>query len=139
MMAAMMDSNLKQVKIVWLALFVAGIAYVALPEFIAVQSRELNPVIFPVLVAQGLVILTVVVFLRKLLIGRAVEALLTNAEDRTAILKWRSGQIATAALCESIVLLGLVARFIGGTRPQSATLYVLGLGAMIVFWPKAPE
>lgn len=139
MMAAMMDSNLKQVKIVWLALFVAGIVYVALPEFIAVQSRELNPVIFPVLVAQGLVILTVVVFLRKLLIGRAVEALLTNAEDRTAILKWRSGQIATAALCESIVLLGLVARFIGGTRPQSATLYVLGLGAMIVFWPKAPE
>lgn len=138
-MATFMDSQLRQVQIVWIALFVAGIVYVALPEFIAVQPREISPILYPILAVQSVVILAVVVFLRKMLIGRAVEVLATDANNRAAILKWRSGEIATAALCESIVLLGLVVRFVGGTRVQSALLYLLGLGAMIVFWPKRPQ
>ena len=78
----------------------------------------------------------IVMVLRRATIGRAQDVLRTSPNDAAALGRWRMGQIITFAICEAIVLYGLVLRFMGATLKQSAPLYVLGICAMLFFRPQ---
>jgi|SRR3954464_15882813 hypothetical protein len=131
-----MEASLKTVRIVWIAMLVATFIYLLLPEMLNLNPRDLNSPIYAVFVALVVVVLTSIVILRMLTIGRAEPLIRANSNDAGALQKWRAGQIVTVALCEAIVLYGLVLRFVGATWAQSAPFYGVGIAAMIVFWPK---
>jgi len=134
-----MDASLRYVKIIWSAFLFAALLYIWIPEQVHVQSRELAPAFYYAMIGLAILMLPILLVMRKATIGLA-EPILRNApQDASALMKWRSGQIVTAAMCEAIVLFGLVLRFVGATRMQAAPLYALGIGALIVFWPKSLE
>jgi hypothetical protein len=131
-----MESALRTIRIVWIGMFIAGLIYVWLPERLGVQPREANPLLYTLILVQAVAVFVIAVGMRKFMVGKATETLRTNVAEAVALQKWRTGQIVSVAMFESIVLFGLVLRFTGATRMQVAPLYVLGLGAMIVFWPR---
>jgi hypothetical protein len=131
-----MEASLKIVRIVWIAMLIAAFIYLWLPEKLNVQPRDLDSTFYGAFIVLVAVMLASIVILRKLTIGKAEPLIRSNSNDTAALQKWRFGQIVTVALCEAIVLYGLVLRFVGATRSQSAPFYGVGIAAMIVFWPR---
>ena len=131
-----MESALKQIRIIWTAMVVAAFIYVWLPEYVQVQPREIPPSIMPVFAALGVSMIVAIVVFRKIYISKAELVLQRDSNDASALLRWRTGQITTMALCEGLVLYGLVLRFMGATRYQAAPMYIIGIGAFIIFRPQ---
>ncbi len=131
-----MEASLRTVRIVWVAMLVAALIYWWLPEKLNVQPKDLDSTFYGVFIGLLVAMLASIVILRRLTISKAEPLIRSNSTDVAALQKWRAGQIVTVAMCEGIVLYGLLLRFVGATRSQAALFYGVGIAAMIVFWPK---
>jgi len=58
------------------------------------------------------------------------------ADIKQCLTTFRSGHLITYVLCEGIGLMGLLALFLGGSRPQFVNLIVLAFALMILLRPK---
>ncbi len=132
-----MESAVKQMRLMWVFFLVAAFAYVGLAEFMPHSVPPVKPEVYQILLALGLMELVAIVIVRKLYVGRAEDVLRTDPNSSAAVFRWRQGQLASLAVASSIVLYGLVLRFIGASRMQATPLYVVGIAAMVVFQPKA--
>jgi hypothetical protein len=135
-MAIDMDSQVKQVRIIWIAMLAAAVLYIWVPEQVHAQPKSLDSTFYAVFIVLVVVVLGMIVVFRKGTIDRVTPILQSSPNDLAALQKWRIGQIVTVAMSEAIVLYGLVLRFVGATRMQAAPFYLVGIGCMIVFWPK---
>lgn len=134
-----MEAALKQMKLIWVVMLLSAFIYVLLPEMIKPSVRPVDEVLFVVLGVMIMANLGVLLVIRRMYVQKAEETLRTSPQDALAILRWRQGHIVTLALGESIVLFGLVLRFIGATAWQAAPWYIVGIAAMLVFRPKAVQ
>jgi len=58
------------------------------------------------------------------------------ADIKQCLASFRSGHLITYVLCEGIGLLGLLALFLGGSRPQFINLVAVAFALMILLRPK---
>jgi hypothetical protein len=68
---------------------------------------------------------------------RPLSAGLMPADIKQCLTSFRSGHLIPYLLCEGIGLLGLLALFLGGSRPQFITLVVVAFALMILLRPKS--
>ena len=131
----------KRAQIIWVAILVAAFIYLWLPEEMHVHerpvARELALVI--AIAVYAAVALIVVIGIRRTFVGRAVAVLRTNVNDSVAAKRWMTGQIVTMASCLSIVLYGLVLRFLGVGRMIALPFYLIGIAALIISKPQRIE
>ena len=74
-------------------------------------------------------------FVRKRMV-RPLSARLTPTDIKQCLTSFRSSHLITYVLCEGIGLLGLLALFLGGSRPQFINLTVVAFALMILQRPK---
>jgi hypothetical protein len=86
----------------------------------------------------GLTLVGVALFFRLKMLQPAAETLQTNLDDQSALARWRIGNLLSCLLAEAGVLLGFALRFMGGTTRQSLPFYIVGIGLMLVWWPRRP-
>jgi hypothetical protein len=70
---------------------------------------------------------------------RSAITLAEKPEDSLTLNHWKTGYIATYALCETLALFGLILRFMGFGFQQSVPFYVSGFVLLFFFGPREPS
>jgi hypothetical protein len=134
-----MSQAMKMLRAVQWAMVGSIIVYAILGEFVRPASRALDPALSYLFTTMGVAIVGVIFVVRRTLVFRVEESLVTRPDDTLSLNQWKTGFIATYALCEALALFGLIERFLGCTVRQSALYYVGGFVLMLFFRPRRPE
>jgi hypothetical protein len=112
--------------------------YVVVGELLGSGARAANPSLSYVFTTAGVAIVGVIFVVRRTLVLRSAESLASHPDDSLTLNHWRSGYIATYALCEALALFGFVLRFTGCSLQQSLPFYIGGFVLLFFFGPRQP-
>jgi cytochrome b561 len=134
-----MKIMLKKLRIVQAFLLISGGVFIFLPQWAQTHpSKQPLPIVLYTIAGNACVIVGIALFVRWVMILRAETVLAANPEDRAALARWATGHIVVFALCESIVLFGIILRYMGFTLAQVTAFYILGAGMMLYASPRLP-
>lgn len=133
-----MPKALKTLRLVQWCLLLSILLYAGVAELTGPSVRAVNPTINYLFSMLAVATVGVIFVVRRTLVLRAAESLATHPEDAISLNHWKTGFIATYALCEALALLGLVLRFLGCTFEQSVLFYIGGFVLLFFFRPKEP-
>jgi F0F1-type ATP synthase membrane subunit c/vacuolar-type H+-ATPase subunit K len=112
--------------------------YGVVGEVLGPVARAVDPALSYLFSTLAVAIVGAIFVVRRTLVLRAAESLATQPEDNLSLNHWRTGYIATYALCEALALFGLIQRFLGCTLQQSALYYLGGFVLLFFFRPRQP-
>ena len=69
---------------------------------------------------------------------RAAASLASHPDDNVSLTHWRTGYLATYALCEALALFGVILRFRGSQTQQSLLFYIGGFVLLFFFRASDP-
>jgi len=133
-----MESAIKVIRAVQIAMLVSVVLYVAVGEGIGSVPRLNNPVLFYVLSLVTITIVGVILVVRRTLVLQSAVTLATHPNDAATLSRWRAGHFMTYALSEAIAIFGLVLRIIGFSLSQVASFYIAGFILLLFFGPRRP-
>src|SRR5882762_3160729 len=121
-----MDSAIRVVRAIQIAMLVSVVLYVIVGEGIGSVPRLNNPVLFYVLSLVTITIVGVILVVRRTLVLQSAAALATRPNDAATLSRWRAGHIMTYALSEAIAIFGFALRIMGFSLSQVASFYIAG-------------
>jgi hypothetical protein len=133
-----MESAIKLVRAVQIALLVSVLLYVAVGEKVGSVPKLNNPVVFYVLSLVTITIVGVILVVRRTLVLQSAVTLATRPNDLATLNRWRAGYIMTYALSEAIATFGFALRITGFTLSQVASFYIAGFILLLFFGPRRP-
>jgi F0F1-type ATP synthase membrane subunit c/vacuolar-type H+-ATPase subunit K len=129
---------LKTLRAVQWSMLASILLYGVVGELAGPVARAVDPALSYLFSTLAVAIVGAIFVVRRTLVLRAAESLATQPEDNLSLNHWRTGYIATYALCEALALFGLIQRFLGCTLQQSALYYVGGFVLLFFFRPRQP-
>jgi cytochrome b561 len=133
-----MVGALKILRAVHWAMLGGILLYAALGEVIRPTVRMVDPATSYLFTTLGVAVVGVIFVVRRTLVFRAAEGLVTHPDDKLSLNHWKTGYVATYALCEALALFGFVQRFLGSNFQQSLPYYLGGFVLMLFFRPRQP-
>ena|GEM_PF-438277 len=115
------------------------VLYAIVGEVVGPLRGSANPTLSYVLTTVGVAVVGIILVVRRTLVLRSATALAERPEDSLTLNHWKTGYIATYALCETLALFGLILRFMGFDFQQSVPFYVGGFVLLFFFGPKEPS
>ncbi len=112
--------------------------YAVVGEVLGSGARAVNPSLSYVFSTASVAILGIIFVVRRTLVLCSAENLASHPDDAVTLRHWKSGYIATYALCEALALLGLMQRFMGFNLQQSLLYYIGGFVLLLFFAPREP-
>jgi hypothetical protein len=112
--------------------------YVLVGEVAGSGTRAPNPSLSYAFTTAAVAIVGTIFVVRRTLVFRSAENLASHPDDSLTLNHWKSGYIATYALCEALALFGLVLRFSGSDFQQSLPYYLGGFVLLAFFGPREP-
>ena len=134
-----MNRALKTLRAVQLSLLGSIVLYVALGTAIRPLLRNIDPSLSYIFTTLAVAIVGVIFVVRRTLVFRAEESLVSQPDDDLSLNHWKTGYIATYALCEALALSGLVQHFLGSSLQQSVLYYLGGFVLLLFFRPHQPQ
>lgn len=134
-----MAHALKTLRAVQWAMLGSIWLYALLGEFLRPAQHALDPSVSYAFTTAGVAMVGIIFVVRRTLVFRAEGTLVTQPDDALSLNQWKTGYLATYALCEGLALFGLIGRFMGSTTQQSVSYYVAGFVLMAFFRPRQPE
>jgi hypothetical protein len=133
-----MQGALRTLRTVQWAMLGSILLYAVTGELLGSSARAANPSLSYAFTTVGVAIVGVIFVVRRTLVLRSAESLASHPDDSLTLNHWKSGYIATYALCEALALFGLVLRFTGCTFQQSLPFYIGGFVLLFFFGPRQP-
>lgn len=133
-----MPRALKTLRAVQWLMLASILVYTLLGQVVAPSARAVNPTVNYVLSTLGVAIVGIIFVVRRTLVLRAAETLAAHPDDSLSLNHWKTGYIATYALCEALAIFGLVLRFIGSNFQQCVPFYIGGFVLLFFFRPREP-
>jgi hypothetical protein len=112
--------------------------YAVVGEVLGSGARAADLSLNYIFTTASVAIVGVIFVVRRTLVLRAAENLAAHPDDSLTLNHWRSGYLATYALCEALALFGLVLRFTGFTFQHSLPYYIGGFVLLSFFGPREP-
>jgi hypothetical protein len=112
--------------------------YAVVGEVLGGAKGSTGPALNYIFTTAGVAIVGIIFVVRRTLVLRTAENLASHPDDSLTLAHWKSGYIATYALCEALGLFGLVLRFTGCNFRQSLPFYIGGFVLLIFFGPREP-
>lgn len=134
-----MARSLKTLHTVQWSMLLSILLYVAVGEILGPRIRHVDPALSYFFSTLGVGIVGTIFVVRRTLVLRAASTLATQPDDTISLSQWKTGYLATYALCEALALFGLVLRFRGSELQQSLLFYVGGFVLLFFFRPRQPE
>ncbi|HLK34552.1 MAG TPA: hypothetical protein VKT29_15765 [Terriglobales bacterium] len=134
-----MDRALRTLRLVQWAMLASIVLYVAVGEIVRPAERGINPSLSYVFTTLGVAIVGIIFVVRRTLVLRIGSSLAAEPDEPVSLNHWKTGYIATYALCEALALLGLAQRFLGGGLQQSVPYYLGGFILLAFFRPQQPH
>jgi len=129
---------LKTLRAVQWAMLASILLYGVVGELAGPRARAVDPALSYLFTTLAVAVVGTIFVVRRTLVLRAAESLATHPDDDLSLSHWRTGYLATYALCEALALFGLVQRFLGCTLEQSLLYYVGGFVLIFFFRPRRP-
>jgi hypothetical protein len=133
-----MQGTLRILRTIQWAMLGSILLYAAVGELLGSTARAANPSLSYFFTTAAVAIVGAIFVVRRTLVLRSAESLLSQPEDTLTLSHWKSGYIATYALCEALALFGLVLRLTGSNFQQSLTYYIGGFVLLFFFGPRQP-
>ena len=137
-MSLSMTRALKTLRAVQWSMLASILLYAVLGEAVGPGRRAVDPALSYIFTTLGVAIVGVIFVVRRTLVLRAAESLASHPDDSLSLNHWRTGYLATYALCEALALFGLVLRFLGCNLEQSVLYYIGGFVLLFFFRPRQP-
>jgi len=134
-----MDRALKTLRAVQWSMLASILLYVAIGEFLGPRVHRVDATLSYLFSTLSVGIVGTIFVVRRTLVLRAAGTLTSHPDDNISLNHWRTGYIATYALCEALALFGLVLRFRGAAMQQSLLFYIGGFVLLFFFRPAAPQ
>jgi F0F1-type ATP synthase membrane subunit c/vacuolar-type H+-ATPase subunit K len=134
-----MSAVLKTLRVLQWAMLASILLYIPVGQIAHPIARALDPSVSYLFATLGVAIVGIIFVVRRTLVFRAAASLVTQPEDILSLNQWRTGYIATYALCEALALFGLTMRFLGGNLQASGPYYLGGFILLFFFRPQQPE
>src|SRR5579863_6421699 len=132
-----MPRALKTLRVVqWLML--ASIVLYGIVGKVLGPARPVDPTVNYLFSTLAVAVIGAIFVVRRTLVLRAAASLATHPDDSVSLSHWRTGYIATYALCEALALFGLVLRVMGCNFQQSLPFYIGGFVLLFFFKPEEP-
>jgi hypothetical protein len=129
---------LKTLRAVQWSMLASILLYGIVGEMLGPAARAVDPTLSYLFTTLGVAIVGIIFVVRRTLVLRAAESLATQPDDGISLNHWRTGYLATYALCEALALFGLVQRFLGCSLQQSVPYYIGGFVLLFFFRPRQP-
>jgi hypothetical protein len=133
-----MPKALKTLRFVQWLMLASILLYAIVGEVAGPALRAVNPTISYLFSTLSVAVVGSIFVVRRTLVFRAAESLVTHPDDSISLSHWRIGYIATYALCEALALFGLVLRFLGCNSQQSFPFYIGAFVLLFFFRPRQP-
>ncbi len=133
-----MSRALKTMRLLQFFMLASIVAYVVIGEVVKPSARALNPTVNYMVSILSMAIVGIIFVVRRTLVFRAEQTLVSRPDDVISLNHWKTGFVATYALCEALALFGLVLRFMGCNFEQSAPFYLGGFILLFFFRAKQP-
>jgi hypothetical protein len=133
-----MTTALKTLRAVQWAMLASILLYGVVGEVLGPLARAVDPALSYLFSTLAVAIVGAIFVVRRTLVLRAAASLASQPDDSLSLNHWRTGYLATYALCEALALFGLIQRFMGCTLQQSALYYVGGFVLLVFFRPRLP-
>lgn len=133
-----MRGTVRTLRAVQWAMLGSILLYAVVGEVLGSGARAVDPSLSYVFTTAGVAIVGVIFVVRRTLVLRSAESLASHPDDSLTLSHWRSGYIATYALCEALASFGLILRFMGVNFQQSLPFYIGGFVLLFFFGPQEP-
>ena len=133
-----MSKALNTLRAVQWAMLASILLYGVVGELVRPMARAIDPTVSYLFTTLGVAIVGIIFVVRRTLVLRAGESLASDPDDSISLSQWRTGYLATYALCEALALFGLVLRFMGCGFQQSVPFYFGGFALLFFFRPRPP-
>jgi hypothetical protein len=133
-----MQGTLRTLRTIQWAMLGSILLYAIVGELLGPSARAANPSLSYFFTTAAVAIVGAIFVVRRTLVLRSAESLLLQPDDSLTLNHWKSGYIATYALCEALALFGLVLRLTGSNFQQALTYYVGGFALLLFFGPRQP-
>jgi hypothetical protein len=133
-----MVKALKSLRAVQRAMLASIVLYAGLGQILSPFGRTLDIAVAHLFTTLGVAVVGVIFVVRRTMVFRAEETLVSQPDDPVSLSHWKTGFIATYALCEALALFGLIERFLGAIPQQSYPYYIGGFVLMLFFRPRQP-
>jgi hypothetical protein len=133
-----MRGTIRTLRAVQWAMLGSIFLYAVVGEVLGSGARAVDPSLSYVFTTAGVAIVGIIFVVRRTLVLRSAESLASHPDDSLTLSHWKSGYVATYALCEALALFGLVLRFMGFNLQQSLPFYIGGFVLLSFFGPREP-
>ncbi len=133
-----MRGTIRTLRVVQWAMLGSILLYAVVGEVLGRGARAVDPSLSYFFTTVGVAIVGVIFVVRRTLVLRSAENLASHPDDSLTLNHWKSGYIATYALCEALALFGLILRFMGCRFQQSLPFYIGGFVLLFFFGPHEP-
>ena len=99
-------------------------------------QNQISPIMVYAITFVCLNDIGVAAFLRRRMIKPSEESLRSNPDDESALKKWRTGVILSLAMASTIVLFGLVLKFMGATWNVASWFFIVGILLLLAWTPR---
>ncbi|HET6176841.1 MAG TPA: hypothetical protein VFE61_07915 [Candidatus Sulfotelmatobacter sp.] len=129
---------LKTLRVVQWSMLASILLCAILGQVAGPEARTVDPALSYLFSTLAVAVVGIIFVVRRTLVMRAGESLATQPEDVLSLNHWRTGYLATYALCEALAVFGLVLRFMGSPFQQSVLFYIGGFVLLFFFGPRQP-
>jgi hypothetical protein len=133
-----MRGTIRILRLVQRALLASIFLYAIIGEVVGSSARGANPSLSYAFTTAAVAIVGAIFVVRRTLVFRSAENLTSHPDDSLTLSHWKSGYLATYALCETLALFGFVLRFTGANFQQSLPYYIGGFVMLSFFGPREP-
>jgi F0F1-type ATP synthase membrane subunit c/vacuolar-type H+-ATPase subunit K len=128
--------TLRAARVLHVALLVMVLVDFDVSYRLAPIQNQISPIMVYAITFVCLNDIGVAVFLRSRMIGPSVESLLSNPSDESALKKWRTGVFVSLVMASTIVLFGLVLKFMGATWNVAGWFFIAGILLLLIWTPR---
>jgi hypothetical protein len=132
------DQTLRVLRIIHGTFIVTVFLYLYVLSIVPHQPADIAPSMYWGLVAIAFFALLAALFVRKRMVGVALERLRVAPDDAAALGNWRKFGILACALLETIALFGFSLRILGADWAHVAPFFVVAVGTLLLTFPQRP-
>jgi hypothetical protein len=107
-------------------------------EVLGSGGRAVDPSLSYFFSTASVAIVGVIFVVRRTLVLRSAENLVSHPDDAASLSHWKNGYLATYVLCEALALFGFTQRIMGFNLQQSLPYYIGGFVLLFFFGPREP-
>lgn len=128
----------KTLRAVQWSLLGSVLLYAAVGEIVAPRAGRIDQTLSYILSSLAVGIVGTIFVVRRTMVLPAAATLNSETEESLSLNQWKTGYIATYALCDALALFGLLLRLRGSGLEQSLLFYVGGFVLLGFFRPNLP-